>query len=352
MTASTPAHRVRPRITPCVVVLVTTGIALLVASLAAYGVHVNDRRFLPEFRAPADYEACIAVPINYAINSSENNEAIFLGDSTAVSSIKPVDFEQQTGLRAYNIASLGVIGVDGCALTLRTYLAHHPKPKLLVFSVCPWSLSVEPEVMAPVDARRRFFYCYGSPTVDEVQGTVTPLTGRILWGIRRGGGIILGRLGGNPQRFLDAPIPGRRGLTYNILNRDTCAQRGYYGNPGALPAGWRRPSDPSDSNAAPVGRVLPDFKAAFSELAELARKEGIPLLVRLTPVSPPPSDEDYEPIRSWLASVESKGVCVSRPEVLIYDAPLFSERLHCNDNGARLFTALVAHEATRALGGH
>jgi hypothetical protein len=352
MAAPNPAYRPWPRIIPCMVVLAAAASVLFVAGLATYQVGARNRRLLPEDRPPNNYEAHLVLAMNYALKSSEYNDVVFIGDSTALTGIRTLDFQRETGLRAYNLSSMGVIGVDGCTIILRAYLSHHPKPRLLVFGVCPWSLGVKLEETGPIAVRRAFLYCY-APRGESDKLVAGSTDERIKWVMGRGAHTILGKLQGGAEHFANDTIPLRDGLTYNWLDKYMSEHRGYYPNPGALPSGWRRPPpDPSDMNACPVGRVLPGFETAFSELAGLARKEGIPLLVRLTPVSPPSVEENYQQIRSWSASVEGQGVYVSQPDVLIYDSPLFCERLHCNDDGAKVFTAFVAREAKRVLGMH
>ena len=67
--------------------------------------------------------------MDYAENSPEANDLIFLGDSTCFAACLPNQFERQTGLRTYNLGVFGGLRFRGFAVVLRRYLRHHPPPR-------------------------------------------------------------------------------------------------------------------------------------------------------------------------------------------------------------------------------
>ena len=68
------------------------------------GKHHDDRRlFLRNYRAPSDFEAFSFIAMSYAAESHEDNDVVFVGDSAVRADLDTRQFEQQTGLKAYNL---------------------------------------------------------------------------------------------------------------------------------------------------------------------------------------------------------------------------------------------------------
>ncbi len=76
-------------------------------------------------------------PMDYARNSSEANDVIFVGDSTCLRDVDPGQFERLTGLRAFNLGTIGPAGSSTLFIITRTYLAHHPAPRAIVVCMTP-----------------------------------------------------------------------------------------------------------------------------------------------------------------------------------------------------------------------
>jgi hypothetical protein len=298
-------------------------------------------RFLKNYRPPSDYEAHLEYPMRYAIDSSEPNEVVFVGDSTCLSGIEPVAFQELTGLRAYSLASVGVIGFDGYAVIFRHYLAHHPRPRALVLCCHPWALGVPPTEAGPADVRRRFLSAFDSRApADEPAG----LDG-IAYYVRQGFWAGYGALTGGAAAHADVEIPHRGGLTLRSLGEQVRRERGYWEHPGTLPIG---PSPPP--KRLPVSS---EAAAGTEELARLAAAQGIRFMVRLTPRVDDGLPEPAPEIDYWLAQLDRRhpAIAIGRPAVLSYPQDAFGQQLHMNRAGANRWTATVAREVFQALEG-
>ena len=48
----------------------------------------------------------------YATDSDEDNDIVFLGDSSLRCDVRTIQFEQETGLKAYNLGNAGLIAIS------------------------------------------------------------------------------------------------------------------------------------------------------------------------------------------------------------------------------------------------
>ena len=88
-------------------------------AVSTYVVGTQCDQFLRPDRSPSPTELGAVIPMDYAILSHEKNDVIILGDSCPQGGIDPVYFEELTGLRAYNLASFALLGIDGFFVTAR-----------------------------------------------------------------------------------------------------------------------------------------------------------------------------------------------------------------------------------------
>jgi hypothetical protein len=98
------------------------------------------RRLLDPSRAPTSDEAALAYVADYSLQSNEANDVIFLGDSACRFDVDPIAIEQMVGLRAYNLGTFATAGPAVLSASGKSYLSHHPAPKLVVVCLSPLSL--------------------------------------------------------------------------------------------------------------------------------------------------------------------------------------------------------------------
>jgi len=114
---STSWHRTGP----CLAVLATVAIAFAGVTIPAYRLGeqcAEERRFFPSYRVPSQFEAFASCGMDYAANSAEANDVVFIGDSTCLTGVRTRQFEQLTGLSAYNLGTVFAIQIDGYILAL------------------------------------------------------------------------------------------------------------------------------------------------------------------------------------------------------------------------------------------
>jgi len=326
-------------------VLVTALISgLILASICfCIGKHWESKHlFLRNYRPPSDYEAHIEFVMRYTLQSSEQNDVIFLGDSTCLTGLEPLKFKRLTGLKAYNLGSVGVLGIDGFVTVFQDYLKHHPKPRVLVFCVHPDTLQMPVSSLGPQEVQEQFLWAYGAESAKAKFFSEKPL----VYYVRQGAQIIIGHIAGGPDHYLNEPIPNRKGMTFNSLWQQVANQRGYWAHPGVLPENFRRPVDPS----GPL-RLVPDYKQGLDSLARITSENGIILFIQLSPRVTTGSAEDYSGLNSDLENLAAQyqNVSVSQPVVLVHNPSSFGELRHLNRKGADAFTSLVADEVSKII---
>jgi hypothetical protein len=332
---------------PCALVLMTliAAILLLFAPMYFLGMQAEEsRQFLKEDRPPNAPEAEMVVPMNYALESNDANDVVFLGDSACRVGIDPKLFGEVAGLSAWNLGGQFSLGIDGMELIIRAYLDHHPAPRAVVFCVNPRVLGLSTtEFVSPWrEMHARFMRCYGSSLSDAeppTQRSVQYLAGE---GVR----IAYRRATKGKEYYVDASIPGGAG-TYRDYQRATLQGRGFAALDNAVK------DSAADSAKVPVGPcvVAASWRAGLRALVRRLQERDIALLVRLAPVSAAHPLEDSAELTETLSELEStySNTHVSRPAIIVYDDRLLHDDVHLNADGSTQFTTLVAEEVQRVL---
>jgi hypothetical protein len=306
--------------------------------------------FMRISRPPTGEEASAAIPIEYALRSTESNDVIFLGDSAPSHAIDPVYFQELTGLKAYNLASLRPVGINGFLLTAQAYLSNHPAPRVMVLCVCP-----EVPGGADVDRviARRFVRVYGreiraaDPAVDAIVKSVVDLDGYDVL-IRRGAAVVrdyLAQLGSmNRHNFREDLIEGSTTETFNSLERKLRASRGLY----KVRALRGLPDAPQYAGVR--WSIRPEWDRAIRALIRLADAHRVLLLIRLAPARTDAAAEIFDEISSGFRQLQSEfPQIVVNPEVVFYDEALCLDLWHLNSLGATRFTQLLAKDVRAAI---
>jgi hypothetical protein len=69
-------------------------------------------------------------------------DVLFLGDSSCLMSLRSVLFERLTGYPAWNLGTLGWLSTEGHAELLSLYLENHAPPRLIIYNVSTYPLTV------------------------------------------------------------------------------------------------------------------------------------------------------------------------------------------------------------------
>ncbi len=328
----------KARIAPTAIVL-----AIATATLCSFGAvaYQHGRRTAPLARfldprlAPTIDEAFVSFPVEYALRADEANDVVFLGDSICHDDVDPA---RLSGLKSYNLGSLGSVGPLGILLTAEAYLDHHPKPRLIVLCISPLRFEVS-SGSAGGHVARRLVANYGP----EVVGIV-PITQSLMYFIRRGALEASGRTGG--EALLDRPLRGMDSESFISLGRRMKASRGFFALPGEHGGRW------SVEFPAPQPFILDKWKDGLSRLAALCKASGVPMIVRFGPIwSGVSKSRDFTALDSWADELEvtSANVRVSRPIVLAWDRDVMWDCLHLNSAGVARFMPMVANDVRAIL---
>lgn len=327
------------RILPPLVVIASLGAtcAILFAAMELVTSHYDaERAFLKNDRPPTAFEVAPAISMEYAARSRETNDVIFFGDSTCSESMQAVRFQQHTGLKAYTIGSMGVLGIRGFALEAQVYLLNHPPPRLMVLCVYPTELILPPSHwgVKQDDVRDRFFRAYGNGVISR-----SPLET-----IRQGILITWGNLNGGLDWAKNATMAESRD-SYNDVSRQVAAGRGYMEFPKT-----DHPNLSPDQQPTLTG-ISEEARDGIETVARLTGERGIKFMIRLTPVwagdQPDMEGEKFD----WISGLETKypNLTVSRPLIVSFDRSRMGDRFHCNGKGAREFTDLVTAQVQTVL---
>jgi hypothetical protein len=303
-----------------------------------------DPPFFDPFRAPTRDEAVVAYPAEYALKSAEYNDVLFLGDSTCRCSIDPAVFQRASGLSAYNLGSMGALGMDGYQLLLQIYLRHHPQPRAVVLAVTPDDFDVEVSGAAGTWAGL-FRWSYAP---DQAALRLPRDVESVQFFARRGvqvGRECWARSSAN-RRFdpREASLQGAEKYTYFTLQDKIRRSRGYWALGGKhFPTGTDAPNKPTVS-------VARQWDPGVRELANLADAGGVLLFIRLVPIVDTVKT-DYEPVRRWLNELERDypRLIVIRPEILLYNPDLCWDYQHLNADGVEKFSQSLAKDVAAVL---
>jgi hypothetical protein len=337
----------RRRIAPTLVVLGIIAIPPLIVFPPMYFIgkhHDNERLFLRNYRKPNDFEAYSFIAMSYAAQSHEDNEVVFVGDSCIRGGLDTCQFEQETGLKTYNLGCVGVIGFRGYTQILDTYLKSHPKPRLVVLSVHLDHIGPDfyKDLVTPeeLDVRNRFLWCYGSGAED------TRPHYSFLHHVRQGFKYEYGLWVGGFEHFADEPFNGR-GERFRTLQHEVLKQRGFGGSPRK-----RKGPKPVRDKASTLDPfvVTDECKTGLSAFIRLAADHGVAVLIRFMPFKGEAA-EHSPTLRAFAMELESQHptVVVGRPEVLLYDPGVFVDGRHLDAEGIEKFTKFAAAEVKTVL---
>jgi hypothetical protein len=329
-------------------------------SALAYCVGRNipaELRFFEPRRAPTVDEAVITYPIEYSLGSHEQNDVIFLGDSTCRGGIDPAEFERLTGLRAYNLGSQGRAGPIAFTLTAKAYLSTHPPPRVIVYCISPVAFDfgdVRDDMRVEVidyGMQNRLLANYGPEVVGQI-----PRTDSILYFIKRGAvsasGVPAAWISGNREDVRDVPLVGLEDYTYRTLAKRTFDSKGFCRFPGAHNPKVHGKSDLGLNRQGEPVTIPDEWTRGVEQLAEICREWGIPLLLRFTPLPEHcAATRDFSPVERWCKDLERAcpELTVGQPTLLWYDWTLCWDAYHLNGAGVSKFMPLVADEVQGLL---
>jgi hypothetical protein len=345
-TTRTPGER-RSRIAPSLLVFVIAAGTVSVVAVLAYRVGRqtdSDLRFLEPRRAPTFDEATIALPIEYALRSSEKNDVIFVGDSCCRTGIDPLDFERLSGLRAYNLGSIGKVGPMGFFLTAKAYLSRHPAPQLLVLCMTPFAFHGGAfETGGELPSRFEANY---APEVPGVLPTIQSMGFFAKRGAVSAWSASWALTSAADPDVRSIPLFGIHSDNYWTLQQKLRESRGYWGLPGSRGAdiqpGW--PGEPV--------KVHEEWDRAMRLLAETCESAGVPLLIRFMPVTKAWIQmKDYHLVEKWARDFQLAypHVVAGRPILLFYESNLCWDGIHLNRDGVAAYMPVLAKEICSVL---
>lgn len=297
------------------------GLAVAAGAHMATGRLVNEGVYLKNYRPLFWEESLLSHKMDYALRSHEDNDTLFLGDSTCLMDLDPARFTQETKRTAYNLGTIGWLESDGHLQILRDYLRSHPKPKLLVYLIFPVDLTADFKTNEAF--KDRFVWAYGPEMRAERGLERWPLEDRRREEFRTLVGLILRR---RTRYFEREVVPG---LTHPRLGELLAETRGFFANRASLPV-------------APFAgdlRVTPLAAARLEALLRFADEQGIRTIVRLAPMPGPVSDARKRELEDGLSRLR-----IERPLVLEFPPSDFGDPWHLNASGVRRLTDLVARE--------
>jgi hypothetical protein len=313
--------------------------AISVPVVIIAGPFLSDSRFLRVYRVPYYAESAIEYQMEYAMHSSEYNDVIFLGSSSALAGVMPVLFEERTGLRAYNLATVGSVGPDGELDIFRAYLDHHPKPKMVMYAAFPPDI----EQTSPVvpEFRERFIRAYGQ----ELKKQEPPPPRNPVYYLEEGVRVIIGLARGGEEYFYNKSSGAR--LSHRGNGLAMARDRGFL----EYPQMEDQQFDYIDQHTSFTVSQWHD--RSFREMAEFTNDEGIDFVFWVLPVPTPKRPVNDVPLVEWAHQLQ-----LDYPQVKVYGLPvvgfehsLYAQSLHLNRSGAEAVTNDMAEEVLALLQG-
>lgn len=263
--------------------------------------------------------------------ASERNDVLFLGDSACQHDVDPALFERSTGLRAYNLGLFASAGPAVFAPITELYLAHHPRPKLIVLCVSPLCLSYD-AALEPCSIPWRFLNAYGDgaprPTVWESLDYFRYFARRGLadrFPIQRDNLPLIGE----PQSTLASA------RTTFVANRGHATLPGEHTSAGGLQGFWGRP---------PICRE--DWNVHTEAFLKVCKEGGVPVMLCLAPLRNNMREVfDLSAVEVWFKLFGARHPDMKgSPSLVFYDPELHWDSNHLNSRGAERFTKKLGEE--------
>lgn len=289
----------------------------------------SELRFLQPYRSPTVDEALICCSLDYAQNSDDANDVMFLGASSCRCGIDP---KRIRGMNSYNLGSVN-FGHDGILVLARACLRRPRGLKAIVLCLTPTMVDSSPnEYCRPI--RDHFLLSYGEPH------GATAIAETAAYYVKRGTATLLPRAS-DPR---DLPLQGSTG-TYRTFKKSLVDLRGYCPLPGA------RGTESLSPDGGPPLEVHDDWDLFVRQLAADCQAAGVQLIIRLTPISTALShNRDLSVLESWTRKLESSApVVVARPTLLVYEESLMWDAIHLNEAGVERFMHTVDADVHSAL---
>lgn len=332
----------RIRIAGLALGVVVTALATL--AIASYGVGCiadPESRFLDPRRAPTPEEAATIYPIEYALQTDDRNDVIFIGDSACRHDIDPSAIGE---LCAYNLGMLGMTGPQANVITLKAYLTKHPAPRLVVLCLSAISLVFGDRPDNPEDnpLPERFVADYG-PCVDGFSAASVPFFIRAgALSARARLLVICGDQDVRELPFLDGRLKGETFRTMQVKLRRS---RGF----------WALSDD--NKHRPPAGgstrlEVHADWDSGIRSIAKTCNDIGARLLICFAPIAAEYSNtRDFSQVERWTRELEASqpNVTVARPIVLAYEPHFMWDAIHLNAAGVEKFMPVVAKDVQSVL---
>ena len=342
------------RIVPSLAVLGAVAGAFVFFGVPMYflGAWEDEAHYLKNYRTPYETEARLSYMLDYCLNSTEANDVIFLGGSGCFMGIDPCQFQRLTGLTAYNLGSWGSLNLDGLFFAFRSYLRHHPQPRILVLCIDTAGFPVIHE--DSVHFRSHLFRYYAKGVEEFQPAWEQPAYYYLRVGILTLFGYARGGLERRCKETMPAWEPGHNYYSFGKVIRD---QRGFFSNP----PGSQIQEVPQICEGVPFTE-MPGAEEQLRALAQFTQKRGILLLIQPAPLATTfrfgGCSGDGQPTDvlrcRWLDDLVSEhaGMVVNHPEIPWYPPELCWGTSHCNRKGAEQFTQMLAQEVMRLLANH
>lgn len=302
---------------------------------------VNQDRFLPPFKKPQYSESVIEYDMQYILNSEEYNDVIFVGGSGALAALVTNSFQEKTGLRAYNLGTVNLIGPDGQLEMVRAYLNNHPKPQAVVNLAFPGDL-VDTSTSDP-ELRDRFLRAYG---VELKSGGLSRFEQAKNY--VQEGRLIVKRLVSN--RLKDPYYIGRGSRpTHNAMGPQMVESRGFV----PYPQEEFEFVDVDYLEFIDAFIVTDWYDRNLRDMARHVQVQGVEFVLFIMPVPQYDKEIDEDPLALWASEflddfpdATVKGLPLER-----YEGSLWGNPAHLNQGGAELFTGSVSRELGSLLSG-
>ncbi len=303
------------------------------AHMATRGL-VGEDVFLKNYRYPFWEESMLYHKLEYVTRSHEPNDVLFLGDSSCLTNLDPIRFQEVSGLSAYNAGILGYIEIDGHLQVLRDYLRAHPRPRLIIYTILPGELTASHH---PNEGfKERFIWSYGPEMRAERGWTRWPLDFRLREELRTFVGLLSG---GRKRYFKTNVVPG---MNHDQVGELLARTKGYYG------------MDLHRAKRVDVETLVVGAEQgkALHELADFARQEKLPLVMRLAPLTPQPRPAEQTPLARWFDAFQAEypEIDVEKPLLVFYPYDRFSDPSHLRPSGVKDFSERLAALAAAKVG--
>ena len=121
---------------PIIIALVLSSSIETIAHIC-YDPATLGQTFAPRSRIPTPGESIVQSKLDFVYGGRNHVDLLIVGDSSGLMGVDTLRLQSATGMSAYNLCTVGFLGIDGHRYMLERYIDRHGIPDCVIYHVAP-----------------------------------------------------------------------------------------------------------------------------------------------------------------------------------------------------------------------